>query len=308
MKTSVLLIHLLFAGFTLYADLPATSRDFYIPANGTRLYCKTMGTGEPLVILHGGPGLDQSYFLPQMEKLAADYMLIFYDQRGCGKSDVDVDTQSITMLQNVEDLEAVRVYFKLDKMNLLGHSFGGLLAMNYAIRYPGKLKRLVLVTPTPQSAAWRDSSFRMMSLRSVPADKSFMDSLSATTQFTKRDPATMALFFRALFRQSFYNPQYADSLTLNFSENYPKTSALMQQLYWDSSLVNYDLTKALDSVKCPTLIIGAEADMAPPEALEELHRALKNSEYSMIESCGHFPFVEAMGKFRELLLAFMKKH
>ena len=65
--------------------------------NGTQIFCKSIGTGIPLVILHGGPGLDHSYFLPQMEKLADTYELIFFDQRGCGKSSIRVDTAAMTL-------------------------------------------------------------------------------------------------------------------------------------------------------------------------------------------------------------------
>ncbi|HEX9653891.1 MAG TPA: alpha/beta fold hydrolase, partial [bacterium] len=113
--------------------------------NGTQLYCKVMGSGEPIVILHGGPGLDHTYLLPQMAELAKDYRLIFFDQRLAGRSASNVDSSAITLQNFIDDVEGVRREFNLEKMNLLAHSWGSFLALNYAITYPDHLKSLTLV-------------------------------------------------------------------------------------------------------------------------------------------------------------------
>ena len=114
--------------------------------NGAELYYKIMGSGEPIVILHGGPGLEHTYFLPQMGELAKNYKLIFYDQRTSGGSISSTDSSSITLGNFVEDLEGIRKAFDLDKMNLLGHSWGGMLAMFYATKYPENLNSLMLIS------------------------------------------------------------------------------------------------------------------------------------------------------------------
>ncbi len=108
--------------------------------NNTEIYYKIMGKGLPLVFVHGGPGLEHTYFLPHMKKLTNDYQLIFYDQRYSGRSGGKVDSVFITMDQFIEDLEGLRVALNLGKMNLVGHSFGGLLTQYYAIKYPENLK------------------------------------------------------------------------------------------------------------------------------------------------------------------------
>ena len=86
--------------------------------NGTQLYYKILGEGEPIVVLHGGPGLDHSYFLPQMSELAKSHRLIFFDQRLSGRSSAFVDSNAVSMDHFVEDLDGIRLAFKLDKMNL----------------------------------------------------------------------------------------------------------------------------------------------------------------------------------------------
>ena len=132
-------------------------KEFLIPVKGGKIYCHVIGSGEPIVIVHGGPGMEHTYFLPQLNSLANKYRLIFYDQRGSGRSPVDVDPSTMTMDQFVDDLDSIRSFFKMDKMNLMGHSFGGLIAMRYAVKFPDHLNRLILMNTTPQSSYWRDS-------------------------------------------------------------------------------------------------------------------------------------------------------
>ena len=282
-------------------------REFLIPVKGGKIYCHVIGSGEPIVIVHGGPGMEHTYFLPQLNSLANKYRLIFYDQRGSGRSPVDVDPSTMTMDQFVDDLDSIRSYFKMEKMNLMGHSFGGLIAMRYAIKFPEHLNRLTLMNTTPQSSYWRDSSFAMMKLREDPNSAEEKKEIVSSPEFANKNPQTMERFFRLLFKPGFFNPLYADSLTLIFRPNYPKTAELVNSLYKDSSLVNYDLTKELKKVKCKTLICSSEADFAPPEANEQLHRALKNSEFKMFDSSGHFPFVETKDEFERVLIQFMNK-
>lgn len=96
------------------------------------LFYKVIGSGTPIFVLHGGPGMDHKYFLPHLENLGNTFQFIFFDQRICGKSSWDLDSTSINMSSFVKDIEAVRKHFQLEKINLLGHSWGGLLAMWYA--------------------------------------------------------------------------------------------------------------------------------------------------------------------------------
>lgn len=290
---------------TALAKTKLADREMFVPVNGGKIYCRVIGSGEPLVIVHGGPGMEHTYFLPQLISLAYKYTLIFYDQRGCGRSPVTVSKESMTMDQFVEDLDTIRAFFKIDKMNLMGHSFGGLIAMRYAVKHPDHLQRLILLNPTPQSSYWRDSTFHMMNLRDDAKLKAEKEKVFSSPGYAKKDPETMTHAFRLLFKAAFFHPEYADSLTLIFRSTYPQTSELVNELYKDSTLIKYDLTPELKTVKCKTLLCGAEADFPPPEAYEQLHKALKNSEYYMFESCGHFPFIEAKPEFERVLNKFM---
>ena len=153
-----------------------------------------------------------------------------------GKSSADFDTSQMTMNSFVEDLEGIRKAFGLQKMNLIGHSWGGLVSMFYAIKYPSHLQSLILVNTTPASSTLRNLSFAVMSSRTTKEDSIAQLQIAETEGFKKRDPAAMAKFFRLLFRGSFHNKQYADSLTLTFDSSYSAKSAMVRQLSRDSTL------------------------------------------------------------------------
>ena len=273
--------------------------------NGTQLYCTTMGKGPTLVILHGGPGLDHTYLLPQMAELARHFRLIFFDQRGAGRSTVELDTNSMTLQNFLRDVEGIRQSFHLGRMNLLGHSWGGLLAMFYAIQYPDHLNSLILVDPSPATSALRDSSFRTMLARTAPQDSVARAEITGSEGFRKRDPAVMARFFRVLFRGSFYDRRLADSLTLTLPPDFPAQSVLYRHLARDPMVQNYDLSAGLRMIRCSTLILAGDHDPVPAAAFQHIHREIRRSTLVIIPHCGHFPFIEAPSEFFTTVTSFL---
>ena len=132
---------------------PATpSWDGFVDANGLRFFCKTHGDGPPLMMLHGGPGVDHSYLLPWLSPLSCTHQLVLFDQRGCGRSERLDDPREYTLQNMVEDTEALRRALGLREVVVLGHSFGGLLAQAYALRYPESIAGLILAGTAPSAA------------------------------------------------------------------------------------------------------------------------------------------------------------
>ena len=273
--------------------------------NGTQIFCKSIGTGIPLVILHGGPGLDHSYLLPQMEKLADTYELIFFDQRGCGKSSIRLDSSAMTLDALIEDIDRVRDAYNLNTMNLMGHSWGGLLAMFYAIKHGDRLNSLILVNSTPPTSELRSASFKNIGQMTSRDDSMAQAALVKTPEFKRRDPAAMQKYFRLLFKGSFRYPQLADQLTLTFGPDYGARSKLIQYLAKDPKIQTYDLLGRLETITCPVLIIGSDYDLSPPEANELIHNHIEGSRYVVMKNCGHFPFIEAPGQFFPLIRNFL---
>src|SRR5256714_13760701 len=136
-----------------------------VDLNGVRIYTRRVGDGPPpVVVLHGGPGAHHDYLLPQYDRLAHGRTLLYYDQRGGGRSSVPRETP-VGWREHVADLEALRDRWGLDRVTLLGYSWGGLLALLYALEHPARIERLALVSSAPLTAAWRDEFERRLAAR-----------------------------------------------------------------------------------------------------------------------------------------------
>ena len=121
-------------------------REGYVDANGVMIYYKIFGRGNPLVVVHGGPGASHDYFLPYLTPLARHYQLVFIDERGSGRSQTLEDVSAYTVENMVEDVEVVRQALSLGQISLLGHSYGGVVAQAYALKYQKNLSRLILAS------------------------------------------------------------------------------------------------------------------------------------------------------------------
>src|SRR5437588_7967086 len=147
------------AGIAQSAVYP--QQEGFVDANGLMLYYLTMGRGEPLLILHGGPGASHDYFLPYLLPLARQHRLIFLDERGSGRSQKLQDASGYTIENMVEDVEAVRRALNLGKITVFGHSYGGALAQAYALKYQGHLSHLILASTWSSTKAMNEVFVRM---------------------------------------------------------------------------------------------------------------------------------------------------
>src|SRR5262249_48205718 len=139
----------------------------FVDANGVMIYYQTLGKGEPLMIVHGGPGASHDYLLPYLLPLARTNKLVFIDERGSGRSSGLEDPSGYTVQNMVEDVEAVRTALNLGKMNLLGHSYGGVLAQAYALKYQQNLSHLILCS-TFHSTKQLNDVFQQMLAKMSP--------------------------------------------------------------------------------------------------------------------------------------------
>lgn len=127
------------------------AREGFIAADdGTKLFYKIEGSGpRTLVVVHGGPGVSLESVRPDFTRLAEGRTVIYYDQRGNGRSDLIDDEERVGLKYQIADLDAVRRHFKLEKMALLGNSWGGFLISAYAAAHPDRIERLILDAPAP---------------------------------------------------------------------------------------------------------------------------------------------------------------
>ena len=131
------------------------------------MYVRDVGTGPPIIVVHGGPDFDHQYLLPEMDTLADAFHLVYYDQRGRGRSFAGERPDDVGIASEVDDLDSVRERFGFDQFAVLGHSWGGLLAATYAIRRPDRVSHLILMNCAPLSHAAGDGVSRPPQQHSV---------------------------------------------------------------------------------------------------------------------------------------------
>src|SRR6266513_4124511 len=145
--------------------MPEATTEATVELNGVRLYTRRVGHGPPVVVLHGGPGAHHDYLLPQYDHLTeGGRALLYYDQRGGGRSPVAREVP-VGWREHVADLEALRLHWALDRLTLLAYSWGGLLAVLYALDHPDRIARLALVSTAPATAHWRAEFERRLAER-----------------------------------------------------------------------------------------------------------------------------------------------
>ncbi len=267
--------------------------------NGVTLYERRVGAGPPVVVLHGGPGAHHDYLLPGFDALARGRELIYYDQRGGGRSPVPREIP-VGWREHVADLEALRGAWQLDRLTITGYSWGALLALLYAVAYPARVARLALVSPAPVWRAAREEFERRLQARaSSPALQAARRALRESG-LRERDPAA---YQRRLFELAvagyFHDPAQARGLTpFRITER-------TQRAVWEG-LGDYDLRPALERLSIPTLVLHGDDDPIPVAVAEALARALR-AEFRVLEDCGHVPYVEAFEAFVEHLDAFLPR-
>jgi proline iminopeptidase len=148
---------------------------------GLEMHYRTAGSGAPIVFLSGGPGLEVDYILPAAEGLPTSYERIFLEQRGTGRSrPAKLSAENLSLKLVVDDLEALRIHLKQDRLLLLGHSWGGMLAMAYAAAYPDRVDRLILVDsggPTLEFQRWfRDNIEARLHQEDLEAQRYWVES------------------------------------------------------------------------------------------------------------------------------------
>ncbi len=267
--------------------------------NGLTLFERRIGAGPEVIVLHGGPGADHAYLLPGFDALATGRTLIYYDQRGGGRSPVGRDVP-VGWREHVADLEALRIQWGLERLTLAGYSWGGMLAMLYAIAHPGRVERLALVSPAPVWREARDEFERRFEARTLtPALVAARQALRESG-LRERDPAAHA---RQLFELAvagyFHDPAMAHALTpFRITE---RTRAEV----W-TSLGDFDLRAALRELHLPALVLHGDDDPIPVESARATAECLA-AKFVLLPECGHVPYVEAFEGFVAALEDFLPR-
>lgn len=272
--------------------------------NGTKLFVSVQGKGkESLLVLHGGPGLNHTYFMPHLNEVEKKFSVIYYDQRASGQSHVpSPDSISIEFLVN--DLEELRKLLKIKKLNILAHSWGAVLAVHYALAYPGKIKKLILTNPAMLSREYDQEAAKLAKAKTSPEDSVHRAQLMASGEM---DVKKYEDFMLLSFKSSAFDPTNLKKLDLNLPANFQEASkALFTGLMKDRAH-QVDLYPRLSALKFPVLIITGVADIIPPASIEKLQSNLPFVSMQEFKQSGHFPFIEETTKFNQIVIQFLEQ-
>jgi proline iminopeptidase len=281
----------------------ASAEDGSFTRNGVVLHYRTAGSGAPVVILSGGPGFEVDYMLPVGDFLPPSYQRVFLEQRGTGRSRVELTSDTMTISHVVEDLEGLRVHLKQERLFLVGHSWGGMLAMAYAAAHPDRVDRMILIGPggpTLEFTQWFPDNIRM---RLRPED---LDAERSWDDAEKRgvDPDKAALEgIRAITPGYFFDREKGLAFAKQLTDG--AVHVKVNLLLFDDMAKHYDSRPGLQRLDRPVLIVQGHQDPVGDKTAEDIHTAIKTSVLTYINKCGHFPWLEQPDAFRRAIANFL---
>ena len=249
-------------------------------------------------------GMNHSYFLPHFDQLSGNYKIIFFDQRASGKSAVP-SADSISLKFFTEDIEALRKKLGIEKLNLLGHSWGAIPAVHYGITHPEHVKSVILCNAVPLNKTFDSEVAKNQKGKFTKLDSVDRADILSSPAFKAREPESYKKLLLLSFRHSFYNPVHISQLQFDVPKNYAAASrALFTGL--GKELGQYDFYDDVRRFNFPVLIIHGRADSIPLEASTQVEKSVPNSKIIIFKKSGHFTFIDEPEKFQRVLLKFLK--
>jgi proline iminopeptidase len=294
MKKLILSINLLLILFQIAAQEIKSFKS----TDGETLFFRTVGKGDKVIFLSGGPGFGADGLKIVADSLAGDFECILYHQRGTGlSSNVRLDSSTINLRRAVKDLDDLRKHLGQEKLKICGHSWGGMLAQAYAATFPDKTEKIVLINPGgPDMSFWSVFFDDIVPMRRYPAER---DSL----EFWNNQPdSELSLFKRALF---FTLPYFYDHDTgrkvMPAMIKLSSFNERMNNLMLNDLYKHYDLNSRLGNYKNRCTIIRSRQDIIPAEVICQIKELLPQAEIITIERSGHFPHLEQPNIFYRIL-------
>jgi proline iminopeptidase len=282
--------------FALLVAPFAFAQHFADVGDGVRLWYSDTGKGSPVIVIHGGPGMDHDSLSADLAPLRAHHRLIEYDQRGGGRSTLPSDTKLLTIDHHVADLEALRKHLGFKKVTLLAHSFGPAIAARYAIRYPERIARMIFLSPIPPVKGKFFEEYGATLTKRVPEDQlkragelqKALDTPADTTAICREywsimTPPRLATSVPVSVVKSDLCAAPPEAIRFGMTKTNPATFG---------SLGDWNWTSELSRVKAPVLIIHGEEDAIPMPMVSAWLTALPNARILRLPHTGHFPHAE----------------
>jgi len=276
----------------------------FIDSHGVMIYYKAFGKGEPLLILHGGPGASHDYFLPYLLPLARKNRLVFIDERGSGRSEKIENSSAYTVENMVEDVEAVRIELNLGRISLLGHSCGGVLAQAYALKYQENLSHLILCS-TFHSTKRMNEVLKNIKEKMAPdlrnrIEKMEKEGLYGHGKGYEKNRYT-AKYMIAAWGEGYFpylyqnhpDPNYDPVANGNMAwDVYREMWGSNGEYIIDGNLTSAEYADRISAIEVPTLITVGDNDECDPSLSKEMNQKIAGSKLVILPKSGHMTFVD----------------
>ena len=275
-----------------------------IDSDGAKLHYRIFGSGQPILIINGGPGLDSEGFAGLAQTLSKQNQTIIYDQRGTGKSTINaINEATISMDLMVDDIENLRQHLGFKQWVVLGHSFGGMLAAYYATKHPEHIQALILSSSGGINLALREYvSTRMNNLLT----KVQRDSLQYwNRKLAAGDQSSVVRIGRgrAMAPAYVFNKEFAE----NVAQRLAQTNLAINRIVWENlEAIRFNCVPGLAGFNKPVLILQGKNDVLEVKTADAIHRAFKGSKLVLLDNCGHYGWLDSPKVYFSAIDQFLK--
>lgn len=291
------------------SPLPAPTDRFIAVEDGFQVWTRSLGgeapeAATPLLVLHGGPGVPHDY-LENLEALASPRQrVVFYDQLGCGRSDRPDEPARWRLPRFVAEIDKVRAALGLERVVLLGQSWGGMLAIEYMLGRPAGIDGLILSNTTPSAPLFESEARRLLALLPGEVQETIRRCEAEGAFFSADYQAAMMVYYARYVVRVQPMPDFVQRSFLGVGQPY--------FVMWGKSEFNvtgnlrdWDRTARLGEIDDPVLLISGEHDESTPLVNKVLEDGIKGARWHLMPDCSHFCHVEAPEAYRELVVAFL---
>lgn len=273
-----------------------------LTVNETALYYQRYGKGVPILVMHGGPGLDHTYLRPALDALGHVAELIYYDHAGNGRSEGRETAAEMTIERWADDAEALRVALKLPEVVVFGHGFGGFVAQTFAKRYPTSTRGLILCSTSP---AWDYPEHMIGEAHSHGSTEQMAALMRCMTQ-----PMASDVDLRKFWRQSLplYFYRFSPDQGTALSEGVKYHAAAYNRGLFDLAPY-FNSTPWLKDIAAPCVIVAGAHDFMTPkaQATDRFVAEMPQAAVALFDNSGHYPFIEEPTAFCHTVRQFLKK-
>jgi proline iminopeptidase len=281
----------------------------YVDVDRAKIFYRIFGEGKPLLLINGGPGFPSNHFVPLAQELSKNNrQVIIFDQRGTGRSLLpQLDSETVNLKLMIEDIEALRNHLQISNWTLMGHSFGGVLAMSYAVRYPDRVDSIILSASGGIDLEFHQYIAANIAVRLSPSQRILLDYWSK--KIRKNEDTDRAIQERLKINLSAYvfYPENRSTIIKSLTET-SKLVPVVNDLVWnDLKKQNYNLASKLKDFQKPVLILQGRQDFLGESTAIKINEAIANSELIFINECGHSIWLDRKDKYFNSIAKFLEK-